>query len=130
MSPFLQVVIGGVIAVLVGLMLTPQIVRIIDVNAKVSAGELIFGSLECLLFFASFWMGTTVLASAWLVFKTAAKWKTWDTVEKLKEKPIDNVEEIRVRYKSFLAGTAANLVAALVGAGVAAMLGSPWATAP
>ena len=73
----------------------------------------ILGRLECAIFFASFiWAGAIALAPAWLVFKTAAKWKTWDTSNV-------NAAEIPVMYRMFLIGTAANIVAALIGAAIA-----------
>ena len=79
------------------------------------AGGEILGYLECALFFVSFvWMGGVTLAAAWLVFKTAAKWKMWET----NRNTATNVEGA-VMYRLFLIGTAANLVAALIGAAIA-----------
>lgn len=77
------------------------------------AGDRITGFLECLIFFASFAGLGAVLAGAWLVFKTAAKWKTWDSV-----KDISQIE-IFVRYRTFLIGTGANIVAGIAGAAIA-----------
>lgn len=73
----------------------------------------ILGHLECAIFFGSFvWPGAIALAPAWLVFKTAAKWKTWETAGV-------NAAELPVMYRLFLIGTAANIVAALAGVAVA-----------
>jgi hypothetical protein len=132
---YAQVVIGAGITLLLG-SFTGMIADRVETDAKKkvsngsqptyprNAGDRIFGYLECLLFFGSFWMGSAVLASAWLVFKTAAKWKTWDSVANIKGvNPNNTIGEITARYKVFLAGTTVNIVAALVGAGVAHVLG-------
>jgi hypothetical protein len=81
---------------------------------KPTYGGDIVGYLECMIFFVSFlWVNVIVLAPAWLVLKTAAKWKTWDTLKNI------NPEEVPVWYRVFLVGTAANVVAALAGVAVA-----------
>ena len=43
------------------------------------------GTLERLLFFASFWMGAYAVAGGWLAFKVAAKWASWQHIAKLAE---------------------------------------------
>jgi hypothetical protein len=74
----------------------------------------VLGYLECALFFGSLvWAGGVALIAAWLVFKTAAKWKTWDSVGEV------SLTEIQTRYRVFLIGTAANMAAALGGVAVA-----------
>lgn len=79
-----------------------------------AAGD-ILGYFECALFFVSFlWPGGVTLAAAWLLFKTAAKWKMWET----NRNDATNVEGA-VMYRLFLIGTAANLFAALIGAAIA-----------
>jgi hypothetical protein len=88
----------------------PDIARL-SIRQPTYGGD-ILGHFECAIFFASFiWPGAIALAPAWLVFKAAAKWKTWDTSNV-------NAAEISVMYRMFLIGTAANIVAAFIGAAV------------
>jgi len=83
------------------------------VGPRLVGGD-VLGYLECALFFGSLvWAGGVALIAAWLVFKTAAKWKTWDSVGKVP------LTEIQMRYRVFVIGTAANIVAALAGVAVA-----------
>lgn len=84
-----------------------------SVQPRLPGGD-VLGYLECALFFGSLvWAGGVVLIAAWLVFKTAAKWKTWEST---KEVPLT---ETQARYRGFVIGTAANIVAALAGVAVA-----------
>ena len=85
----------------------------------------LFGILERLIFFGSFVMAEPVVVAAWLVFKTAAKWKTWKSADKIHAEEAEtmwtkkfDVPEMTMRYKAFLVGTAANIVAALAGVAV------------
>jgi hypothetical protein len=73
----------------------------------------VVGYLECIIFFASFAGVGVLLAAAWLVFKTAATWKTWESSNKV------TFTEVSAKYRSIMVGTGANIVAALIGAGLA-----------
>src|SRR6267378_7067614 len=97
----------------------PRIVGAVETNVRAKhpdpdsllrepGGELT-GYLECAIFFGSFAMDGVGLLAAWLAFKTAAKWKTWDTTEKISS------AEIPVRCRIFVIGTGVNIVAALAG---------------
>lgn len=84
----------------------------------------VLGHLERLIFFAAFWIsGGWALAAAWLAFKVAAKWHAWSQAAKLTSpEQIDDRAALLVRatmdYRYFVLGTAANLVAGLVGLAV------------
>jgi len=83
------------------------------VGPRLAGGD-VLGYLECALFFGSLiWAGGVALIAAWLIFKTAAKWKAWELSAKL------TLTEVLARYRGFLVGTAANIVAALAGVAVA-----------
>jgi len=85
-----------------------------NVGPRLPRGDVV-GHLECAIFFLSFvLLQSALLAAGWLAFKTAAKWKTWASIEE--GVPL---AETQVRYRSFVIGTAANIVAALIGAGIA-----------
>ena len=125
MNPW-SVALGAIVTGVLSYRVVPWLVDHINVKAREQVGATpeevrpptyggdILGHLECAIFFVSFvWPGAIALAPAWLVFKTAAKWKTWDTTKDLTPK------EIPVMYRAFLVGTAANIVAALAGVVVA-----------
>ena len=128
--------IGAAITLLLVWLVTPPIAALAERRARrmfgepdrPNAGHSPVGFVESMIFYASFYAGSPggiVLASAWLVFKTAAKWKTWESTEKLGElNPNKTPGEISARYEAFIAGTGANIVWALLGAGVSAFLGS------
>jgi hypothetical protein len=88
-----------------------------DRNEKVGSrlrGGDVLGYVECALFFGSLvWAGGAVLIAAWLAFRTAAKWKVWESTKDV------SYTEVQARYRAFVIGTGANLVAALAGAAVA-----------
>ena len=83
-----------------------------DVQPRPPGGDVV-GHLECAIFFASFVFMGVLLAATWLAFKTAAKWKTWESTKNV------SYTEIQARYRSIVIGTAANIVAALIGASIA-----------
>lgn len=93
-----------------------QLGRDEKVGQRLVGGDFL-GYLECALYFgALLWTtGGIALIAAWLVFKTAAKWKTMDSA---KEHGV-SMTEVQMRYRGFVIGTAANLVAALAGVAVA-----------
>ena len=121
-----SVLLGAIITGILSYRAVPWLVEFVDarvqesvshtnetVGPRLPGGE-ILGNLECAIFFASFlWTSGLVLASAWLVFKTAAKWKTWQSVGDVPR------AETQARYRVFVIGTAANIVAALFGAVIA-----------
>jgi len=82
------------------------------------------GHLERLIFFAAFWIaGGWALAAAWLAFKVASKWHTWNEAARLAgaaqlEDRAALLARATMDYRFFVIGTAANLVAGLVGLGV------------
>jgi len=83
------------------------------VQSRLPGGD-VLGYLECALFFGSLvWADGVALIAAWLLFKTAAKWKAWELSANL------TLTEVLTRYRGFLVGTAANIVAALAGVAVA-----------
>jgi hypothetical protein len=83
-----------------------------EILPRLPGGDIV-GHLECAIFFASFAFVGVLLAAAWLVFKTAATWKTWESTKDV------TYSEIQAKYRASLIGTAANIVAALIGAGIA-----------
>jgi hypothetical protein len=84
-----------------------------SVGPRLPGGD-VLGYLECALFFGSLlWAGGAVLIAAWLAYRTAAKWKVWESTKDVK------YTEVQTRYRLFLVGTAANIVAALAGVAVA-----------
>ena len=83
------------------------------VEPRLPGGDAL-GHVECAIFFLSFLLlQSALLATAWLAFKTAAKWHTWESVKSV------SYAEMRVRYRTTVIGTAANIVAALIGATLA-----------
>lgn len=125
MNPW-SLVLGAVVTGVLSHYVVPLVVKYIEdqvqeqmrdsndtVGAQLAGGN-VLGYLECALFFGSLvWAGGVALIAAWLVFKTVAKWKTWDSVGKVP------LTEIQMRYRVFVIGTAANIVAALAGVAVA-----------
>jgi len=68
-----------------------------------------------------------MLAAAWLGFKVAAKWHSWTQASKLLDAgQVTDQAALLARatmdYRFFVLGTAANLVAGLVGLGVGGLL--------
>jgi hypothetical protein len=82
------------------------------------------GILERVLFFASAWLSAYVIAGAWLTFKVAAKWASWQHITKIPETLKDEDErkymDARRRLSSrllgrFLNGTLYNIFCAGMG---------------
>lgn len=86
-------------------------------------GDFELGILECVIFYASFAMGSAGLAAAWLGFKTAAKWKSWGLIADAQKENPQDPHDVSLRYRVFLIGTAANIVVGLAGFAVSAALG-------
>jgi hypothetical protein len=109
------------------------------------------GMVESLIFFASFWMAAGwPLAAGWLVFKAAARWESWKSVAEVprpqREFTIsepaqkdgtrsvsradsESLAEFKARsyrsaylHRRFVLGTGINVLAGLLGAGVAHLL--------
>ena len=141
MNEFLSLISGLAVTLVLGLFVG-DLVNFVEAEVRkqfkgereplpLTPADGLFGILERLIFFGSFVMAEPVVVAAWLVFKTAAKWKTWESVDKIRAKEADtmqtikhDVPEISMRYKAFLVGTAANIVAALAGAAVAHIVAS------
>jgi len=91
------------------------------------------GVFECFIFFAAF-LGASAMGAAWLAFKVASKWKSWSLIADIKDpndevaNKVKNGEEVGRQYRSFLVGTAGNLVIGLAAAAIAFALGgkTPW----
>jgi hypothetical protein len=83
------------------------------------------GMFESLIFMAAF-AGAGTMGAAWLGFKVASKWKSWSIFAEHDEgaKAHTNVQEVSRQYRSFLVGSAGNVVIGLVAAGVAYALGA------
>jgi hypothetical protein len=119
------VVLGAILTGVLSYRVVPWLVWHVDKKVKetlkdrkdeiippIPGGD-IAGYLECAIFFASFAFVGIILAAAWLVFKTAAIWKTWDSMG------VQSFTEVQAKYRTIVIGTGANIVAALVGAAVA-----------
>jgi len=124
MNPW-SVVLGAITTGILSYRVVPWVIEYVDARVQKDLEELngkilprtpggdVLGHLECVIFFASFAFVGQILAAAWLVFKTAATWKTWSASKDL------SYIEIQAKYRSVTIGTAANIVAALMGAGIA-----------
>lgn len=88
----------------------------------------VFGLLEQGLFFVAFWSKAPELAAGWLIFKVGSKWEIWTNIIKMPESP-DGVHGFHLRnmfgswlLQRWLLGTLGNLIAAIVGVGLARWL--------
>jgi len=120
MTP-VSVAAGFVVTVVIAFFVTP-LLNTVDRKfrcegtqdlAPMGPGARWLGFFEAVIFFSSFVVADlkgVALAGAWLVFKSAAKWKAWDSVLEKEHRSIS------ARYRLFLLGTAANIVAGLAGA--------------
>ena len=89
------------------------------------AGGKWLGRIERTIFFVALWVGEPILIGGWLVFKATTKWEVWTNIVKVPDKlelAKDDVDFLRARHKwgarvlqRFLVGTAANILAGLVG---------------
>jgi len=105
-------------------------------------GGVHLGHLECFIFFSAFWMpGGWAVAAAYLAFKLASKWDSWKSLgeipkrqavltvksdERERKEETEQLVDLRARvyrtsltHRKFVVGTAANIAAGLIGAGVA-----------
>jgi hypothetical protein len=101
-----------------------------DTNEYRTGGKWL-GLLECLLFFASFWLREYLIAGGWLTFKLGAKWAAWQHVIKMPEtmSQDDSKKDLRVRnaigsiqLARFLNGTLFNAFCGMVGAVIAGIV--------
>lgn len=94
------------------------------------------GGFETSLFFFSFYeKDAAVIGAAWLAFKVAAKWASWQHVIKVPEKLLPKtttLEDIQIRNQwgswllsRFLLGTLFNLICGLIGSIIAKLLSGP-----
>ena len=120
-----SVILGAIVTGILTYRVVPWIISHVDAKVRESLvdreestvprppGGDIVGYIDCAIFFASFVFMGVLLAAAWLVFKTAATWKIWETMKDV------TYSDVVVKYRSTVIGTGANLVAALIGAGIA-----------
>jgi len=120
-----SVILGAIITGILSYRYVPWLIDYVDAKVKEALkdrnedvippipGGAITGYLECAIFFASFGFIGVGLAATWLAFKTAAIWKTWSSMG---DQPFT---EVQAKYRTIVIGTGANIVAALIGAGIA-----------
>jgi len=123
---------AGVIAVLLSLVFGLVMQHTLLDKSQRGVRAYSLGVLECIIFMAAF-SGAGTMGAAWLGFKVASKWKSWTlfsaNTEDEKVKDLTTPKEVGRQYRSFLVGTAVNLVIGLVTAGIASALSGkavPW----
>ena len=123
---------AGVIAVLLSLVFGLVMQHTLLDKSQRGGRAYSLGVLECIIFMAAF-SGAGTMGAAWLGFKVASKWKNWTlfsaNTEDEKVKDLTTPKEVGRQYRSFLVGTAVNLVIGLVTAGIASALSGkavPW----
>ena len=125
---------AGVIAVLLSLVFGLVMQHTLLDKSQRGVRAYSLGVLECIIFMAAF-SGAGTMGAAWLGFKVASKWKSWSLIADIKDSndkvanKVKNGEEVGRQYRSFLVGTAVNLVIGLVTAGIASALSGkavPW----
>lgn len=104
----------------------PETVRLWTRLIEQTTGGAYIGFFERLIFFAAFWIGASLILSSWLVFKLALYWQGANFTA-FPEKAPDNEDLAWLVAKrqlgthhvaTVLVGTAANIVAGLVGVAV------------
>ncbi|MDH3281547.1 MAG: hypothetical protein OEQ18_10515 [Gammaproteobacteria bacterium] len=101
-----SILLGAIVTGVLSYGIVPWLISRVDAQILVSlrdcdevtqprppGGEII-GHLECAIFFASFVFMGVLLAAAWLVFKTAATWKIWESLKEVSH------TDIEVKYRS------------------------------
>ena|SRR5438445_9221153 len=84
---------------------------------KGTPGGFLLGLMESVLFFAAFSTGQQNFAGAWLAMKVGAKWQSFGLLKDVAVK--DGLGgELNVRYRTFMVGVAANVVAGFMGVGL------------
>jgi len=87
-------------------------------------GPFVLGLAEATLFYASFMAHAPELAGAWLIFKTAAKWASWQHIMLMPQrlKKVDDIEYLEYRHAFstkmttlFVLGTLSNILVAAAG---------------
>jgi len=87
-------------------------------------GPFVLGLAESTLFYASFVAGAPELAGAWLIFKTAAKWASWQHIMLMPQElsDVDDIEYLDYRHSFstkmvtvFVLGTMFNILAGATG---------------
>ena len=74
------------------------------------------GICESVIFMAAFSGGGAAGGAAWLAFKVASKWKSWELIASDAAK---RERAVTYGYRAFLLGTAGNIVIGLIGAFIA-----------
>ncbi len=92
--------------------------------AEGGGGAKFIGKLERLLFYIAILIHAPELIAAWIAFKLASKWETWNNMIKVPEKltGVDQLEYLLARrrwgtktYQRFLIGTILDFFAAIAG---------------
>src|SRR5712691_5245156 len=79
------------------------------------------GLCEAVIFMAAF-AGAGAIGAAWLGFKVASKWKSWELIKDVR---VRAESVVSFGHRSFLLGTAGNIVIGLAGTWIAmGMLGA------
>jgi hypothetical protein len=91
-------------------------------HAEKDGGGTQLGTLERVMFFASFSFEGYALVAGWLAFKAAAKWAAWQHIVKIPDKATDANEVLSLKIKlssrllgRFLNGTLYNVFCGAVG---------------
>lgn len=115
---------AAVIAALLGLVSGLVIQHKLLPESRRSIEGYFLGIFEAIIFMAAF-AGAGVMGAAWLGFKVACKWKSWSLLPKSDEKTnqMTTFDETTKQYRSFLVGTAGNLVIGLAAAAIGFALG-------
>ena len=99
-----------------------------------SYGGQILGALEQTIYFAALWFEAWALLAGWLAFKLGSKWHSWQHVADLPPAPTtsgaDAMDEYVIRrhqwsglrHRTFVIGTAVNIVLAALGVLIARTL--------
>jgi hypothetical protein len=73
------------------------------------------GFAESILVYCAVALGEGTIAAAYLALKVASKWQSWAILEQ-KDPKTATPGDVVVRHRTFVFGTAANVVAGLLGA--------------
>ena len=143
MSTSIQILVGSISTILLGLLVCPLIKYIkglapltppsedlaekwktLTKDANVAKYGKWLGRFEQLLFFAAVWLGSYVIIAGWLAFKVASKWEVWGSIVSIPDKlgGVDDLDYLIARHRwgsqrlmSFLIGTIANILVAFAG---------------
>lgn len=93
-----------------------------DDEARGHSGVLL-GWCEALIYLAAFG-GHGTVAAAWLAFKVAVKWKSWEVWAKSGDSESVKKDYVAQKVRAFVLCTAAQLVCGFAGSGVAFAFGA------